>query len=413
MVAFGNPLDAGSATAVASASRRIVIFNWRDIRHPRAGGAEKVTHEIARRWVQWGHSVTLFCSQYPGAVAEESIDGVRVVRRGDQHTVHWEAYRYYPRLLRGNCDVILDEVNTIPFFAPLYAREPVIMFSHQLAREVWHYEAPFPVSALGYLAEPLYLQAYRRTPILTVSQSTHDDLRSWGLRGPSYIIPEAVDARPSEVLPGLDTKEPNLTLAFVGRVVPSKRVDHIVRALALIHRAGVTDAQLWIIGAWQDGYRRRLEDDLRALRLGRRVIFHGQVDEGTKEALLARAHVLVMTSVREGWGLAVTEANVLGTPAVVYDVPGLRDSTKRGETGLICSRNTPAGLAQNILSLHATPSRYAALRERAWSVARHFSWDRTAREAWQFIERICAAHEGRLGADGGADLSMQLPAGTS
>jgi glycosyltransferase involved in cell wall biosynthesis len=366
--------------------RRIVILNWRDITHPRAGGAERVTHEIARRWVAWGHQVTLFCASYQGAPSEDVLDGVRVIRRGRQQTVHWEAYRHYRRRLRGRYHVIIDEVNTMPFFAPLYASEPVIMFSHQLAREVWRYEAPFPLSAAGYVAEPLYLQAYRRTPIITVSPSTRDGLRELGLPGPYHVIPEAVDTRAPKALPSLDTKESPLTLAFVGRVVASKRVDHIVRALELIHHSGRTDAHLWIIGAWDERCYRRLSRLVAALGLGESVAFFGRVDDVTKEKLLARAHVLVMTSVREGWGLVVSEANALGTPAVVYDVPGLRDSTRDGQTGLVCRLNTPSALAQAILSLQAQPLLYARLREQAWVSVQELSWDRTAHAAWAAVE---------------------------
>lgn len=369
----------------AATCHRVLILNWRDITHPRAGGAEKVTHEIARRWVAWGHEVTVFCASYPGAAPEEMVDGVRVLRRGRQHTVHWEAYRYYRRHLRGRCDVILDEVNTIPFFAPLYASEPVLMFVHQLAREVWHYEAPFPLSTAGYIAEPLYLQAYRRTPVITVSASTRDDLRRLGLAGRCHIIPESVDTRALEELPPLSTKESGLTLAFVGRVVPSKRVDHIIRALAALRRAGV-ESRLWVIGSCDDVYRRVLDRRIADLRLGDDVTFWGYADRVTKEWMLARAHLLVMTSVREGWGLVVTEANRLGTPAVVYDVPGLRDSTRDGETGLVCDNTTPAALARAVAALWRDTDLYERLRHGAWAVAREYNWDRTAREAWLAVE---------------------------
>lgn len=379
--------DAGTTThgSVAVGQRHILILNWRDIAHPQAGGAEKVTHEIARRWVEWGHRVTMFCASYPGATAREVIDGVRVLRHGRQHTVHWEAYRYYQQQPRECYDVILDEVNTIPFFAPLYAREPVIMFVHQLAREVWRYEAPFPLSAVGYVAEPLYLQVYRRTPIMTVSESTQADLRRLGLRGPCRIIPEAVDTRALEWLPPLSSKESQLTLAFVGRIVPSKRVDHIVEALALLHHAG-TRAHLWVVGSWDRAYRQTLDRRIVSLGLGDYVRFWGYVDRATKERLLARAHILVMTSVREGWGLVVTEANRLGTPGVVYDVSGLRDSTRDNETGLICRRNTPSALAIAAASLWQDKAFYERLRDGAWVVAREFNWDRTAREAWRVVE---------------------------
>jgi glycosyltransferase involved in cell wall biosynthesis len=386
MLASRTAAVAERARPAPAQGRHVLILNWRDIAHQRAGGAERVTHEIARRWVAWGHRVTMFSASFPGAAPEEEIDGVRVVRRGRQQTVHWEAYRYYRQRLRGRCDLIIDEVNTIPFFAPLYAHEPVIMYSNQLAREVWRYEAPFPLSTLGYFAEPLYLQAYRRTPIMTISRSTEQDLRRLGLPGPYHVIPMSVDTRALVPLPALDSKQPELTLAFVGRVVPSKRVDHIVQALALVHRAGLARARLWIIGSWDEAYRRALDGRIAALGLREHVTFFGYVDAATKEGLLARAHVLVMTSVREGWGLVVSEANALGTPAIVYDVPGLRDSTRDGETGLVCRQKTPAGLAQAVLALHADAALYVRLRTRAWETAKELSWDQTARTAWKVVE---------------------------
>ncbi len=373
------------ATAMAG-RRRILILNWRDISHPRAGGAEKVTHEIARRWAQWGHHVTQFSALYPGAAPEEEIDGVRVLRAGRQATVHWEAFRGYRRRLLGCCDVIVDEVNTIPFFAPMYAREPVVMFCNQLAREVWHYEAPFPLGMVGYLAEPWYLQAYRRTPIITISDSTRSDLRRLGLRGPSTLIPMALDGPVATDLPSLEEKQEHLTLIFVGRVVPSKRVDHVIRALHYIHRRGHPEARLWIIGSCDDRYRRALEKLIAELSLGESVAFWGWVDEATKQRCLARAHVVVMTSVREGWGLAVSEANAVGTPGVVYDVPGLRDSTLHAQTGIVCTRNDPESLATSILALCGNRDYYARLRYAAWSMARQLTWDRTATQAWSAVQ---------------------------
>lgn len=366
---------------------RILIFNWRDISHPRAGGAERVTHEMARRWATWGHHVTLLTAAYPGASETDCLDGVQVIRRGGQTTVHWEAFRHYRRCLRGRCDVIIDEINTIPFFTPLYAREPVIMYNNQLAREVWRYEAPFPLSVMGYVAEPLYLQSYRRTPVMTISQSTADDLRELGLKGPCHIIPMATDTRPLTTLPSLETKEAELTLCFVGRVVPSKRVDHIIRALGQIHRAGHRDARLWLVGSWDEEYRCVLDRLAGDLGLSNHVTFFGKVDTATKETLLGRAHLFVMTSVREGWGLVVTEANAVGTPAVVYDVPGLRDSTRDGETGIVCRENTPLALARSILALHADRALYVRLRECAWKATHELGWERTAREAWDVVER--------------------------
>jgi len=77
---------------------------------------------------------------------------------------------------------------------------------------------------------------------------------------------------------------------------------------------------------------------------------------------------------------------VLGTPAIVYNVPGLRDSTRDGETGLVCQENHPSALAQAVASLHADAPLYARVRHRAWAMARELSWDQTARAAWDAVE---------------------------
>lgn len=377
---------AGAEIAAAAAKpRRILFLNWRDTRHPRAGGAENMTHKMARMWVAWGHQVTQFSAAFPGGAGEEVIDGVHIVRRGSQFTVHWEAFRYYERCVRGRCDLIIDEVNTIPFWAPVYAREPVLMYVHQLARNVWRYEAPFPLSMAGYAAEPLYLQPYRHVPIMTISQSTEDDLRHFGLRGPYHFVPQAVDTKLPQ-LPPPETKEASLTLLYVGRIVPSKQIHHIVEALGMVHRAGMTQARLWLIGWWDERYRRSLDGRIAALGLEQHVRFFGRLDPATKEDLIARAHIMVMTSIREGWGVVVTEANALGTISVVYNVHGLRDSTLDGETGIVCRQNTPAALAQSCMVLYADQAMYARLRQRAWELASQASWERTAGAAWDIIE---------------------------
>ncbi len=367
------------------AGRRVVIFNWRDITHPQAGGAERVTHEIARRWVRDGHEITLFAAAYPGAAPHDVIDGVSVVRRGSQTTVHLAARRYYEANWCGRCDLVIDEVNTIPFFAPLYVHEPVLMLNHQLAREVWMFEAPFPLNIIGFASEPLYLQVYRHSPVMTISRSSLNSLSALGFHGPFYIIPMAVDTAAFAALPSLETKDDGLVLIFVGRVVPSKRVHDIVRALGRLHASGRTEARLWIVGGWDDVYRRSLTRLIGSLGLTEAVTFFGRVDVVTKEDLMRRAHLCVMASIREGWGLVVTESARLGTPSVVYDVPGLRDSTIDGVTGRVCAP-TPKAMATSIASLTAAPEAYNQMRRVAWETASTLNWDETAHTAWRAVE---------------------------
>jgi glycosyltransferase involved in cell wall biosynthesis len=136
-------------------------------------------------------------------------------------------------------------------------------------------------------------------------------------------------------------KEPVPTVVFIGRLSANKRPGHAIRAFGLVRRQ-MPDAVMWVIGRGPQEARLR-----RAAGPG--VIFFGHVPEEEKRERLARAHVLVATSVREGWGLVVTEAAASGTVAIGYDVPGLRDSI--GVSGGILTRADPVSLAAGLLGL--------------------------------------------------------------
>jgi glycosyltransferase involved in cell wall biosynthesis len=368
---------------------RLLILNWRCPVHPRAGGAEVLTLRVAERLAQWGHTVTWFAAAFPGAAREDMINGVRVVRAGSQAIVHLCAWRWYQRHGHGQFDRVVDEINTIPFFAQRYADCPTIALINQLAREVWWYEAPLPLAAAGYALEPYYLRPYQQAPVMTISASSAETLRAIGLRGRVDILPMATDFASEPVLPAQIEKESEWTLICLGRVVASKRIDHAVRALPFLAAQGFP-ARLWVVGAIEARTQRALEGLAGRLGMAGRVTFWGRVDEAQKRALLRKAHALVACSVREGWGLMVTEANRVGTPAVVYPVPGLRDSTQHDVTGLVSERAAPDSLARSIVQLLSDPARYARLREAAWAHAGRLNWDETARRFLAAVESAAA-----------------------
>lgn len=357
-------------------------MNWRCPANPRAGGAEAVTFEIARRLVQRGDSVEWFSASFPGAPAEETLDGVRIVRAGRQWTVHWSAFRHYKGKLAQRFDVVVDEVNTIPFFTPLWSDVPAVMFIFQLAREVWWYESKFPVNALGFLAEPHYLKPYRHLPAITISASTSSDLRHLGFKAPITIIPAGVE--PITELPTGKTANP--TFLYVGRLAPSKRVTDIVRAFAIFHRS-VDSARLCLIGGGSPAYVSELRALARTLGIHENVRFAGHVSTLEKHGEMAAAHILLLASAREGWGLVVTEANAFGTPAVAYDVPGLRDSIHDRETGLLV-QPSPAALASAMIRLWQDPALYQRLSVAAMAWSGTLSFEQTATD---FRAAIAAA----------------------
>jgi glycosyltransferase involved in cell wall biosynthesis len=298
---------------------------------------------------------------------------VRIVRSGRQWTVHWSAFRRYRGKLSRRFDVVVDEVNTIPFFTPLWSDVPTVMFIHQLAREVWWYESAFPLSVLGFLAEPIYLRPYRNAPVITVSASTEHDLRRLGFKGSITIIPEGIEA----VANHAQTKSVDPRFLYVGRIAPSKRIGHIIKALALFRDATGTGT-LCLVGAGSNKYQQSLIKLSEQLGVADSVVFRGRVTSSEKYRLMAAAHSILLTSVREGWGLVVSEANACGTPAVVYDVPGLRDSVQHELTGLVVSP-TPADLASAMIRLTSDPDLYRRLAAEAYRWSTTLSFDESTR----------------------------------
>jgi glycosyltransferase involved in cell wall biosynthesis len=274
----------------------------------------------------------------------------------------------------GDFDVVVDEINTLPFFAPLYARKPVVTLICQLAREVWFFEAPWPVAVAGYVAEPAYLQVYRRCPILTISESSADSIRHIGLRGPIDVMPMAIDQyAPPAPLP-LSSRED--AIVMVGRVTKSKRIDHVIRSLAELQDGPLAGTRLVVVGGGDERVKSDLMRLATSLGAAARVRWEGYADEETKRRILRTARAIVMTSAREGWGLVVSEANLAGTPAVVYDIPGTRDSVLDGITGIRCAPS-PGALAESLTALAGDAHRYAAMCSAAQTFARTLTWDAT------------------------------------
>ncbi len=313
------------------------------------------------------------------------MDGIRIVRAGRQWTVHWNAFMHYRGSIRGRFDVVVDEINTIPFFTPLWAGIPTLTLIYQLAREVWWYESVFPISAVGYALEPIYLRVYRKAPAITISKSTEQDLRKLGFQGQITITPIGIE--PVGATQAVKASTP--TFLYVGRLAPSKRIGHMLQALAQFRQATGT-GRLWLAGTGSDQYHRALANEARSLHVEDEVVFCGRVSEQEKHRLMTEAHALLMTSVREGWGLVVTEANACGTPAIVYDVPGLRDSVRDQSTGLVVPPQ-PEHLANAMIRLTTDAGLYLRLAHegRRWSST--LSFDEAARQVEQALEGTAVA----------------------
>lgn len=352
---------------------KILMFSWKDIKNPAAGGAEVMTWEILKEMVCRGHKVTLFTSRYLlETPAHETVDGVEVYRAGGRFGVYFWAIVYYFKIFRGQYDVVIDQVNTVPFFTPLFVAEKKVAFFPQLARELWFYETRFPINLMGFLLEPFFLFFYRAVTAITISRSSLNDLKRFGIQR-TVVVPVVGEIGP---LKNLGEPPPGFNVGFVGRMVPGKRTLDAVEAFALLVKQ-IPEARLFLIGRGSESYRNKIRERVKDLGISGCVKILCNVTEEEKLRTVSKLHVLLVTSVKEGWGLVVTEAGSLGVPAVVYNVDGLRDSVQDQKTGLVCPRNTPAELAKLAVSLFHDGALYRRLRQNAWEDSKNYTPDKT------------------------------------
>ena len=353
---------------------RILILNWRDLTHPRAGGAELVTMEHAKGWVKRGHAVTLLTGWY-GGKKEETIDGIHIVRRAGSLTIY--LYVVFYVLLNGKSfDVIVDEAHGFPYFSPIFTKTPVVLFIHEIAGEIWDYMFPFPKNVIGKMLESFYFRLYRKCYVWTDAPSTVDELVGRGIpRDRCLAIPCPIVADKKLLVhhePGTKNQEP--TYLFVSRVVRMKGIEEVIKAFSFIAREQ-PKSKLWIVGGGEDAYVNELKTMISEYGIEKNVVLFGMVSEKKKYELMARAHLLLHASVKEGWGLVVLEAASVGTPSVVYNVPGLCDVVQHGKTGVVVMNNSPQDMAREAVALYHNKKLYSRFQKDGVQWANSFKWN--------------------------------------
>ena len=362
---------------------RFLMLNWRDPKNPQAGGAERVTLAYLLALIRRGHDVVWFANDFPGAPAAEDFQGIKIIRGGGKGSSVLKARQWCRRQPR--FDLVIDQHHGIPWFAPWWANTNCVAYIHEVLGPIWNSFYPWPVSVLGQWQERWTHTFYGRVPFWTPSESTRMVLAEHGVRD-IHVFPNGTDATPLAALEPKRIETP-LRLVTVSRLAPNKRVDHALRALKRLLEEKV-EARLTIVGTGDTAA--ALKQTARELGVSGRVEFAGQLNEAAKNEQLRRAHFLVHTSVREGWGLNVIEANALGTPAIVYPVGGLVDSTVHNETGLVTPDETPAAVAAAVLSILSAPEKYAALRVNAWNRSKTFAWDKVVEPVCDWLEKEAA-----------------------
>ena len=364
---------------------RILFVNWRDIKNPEAGGAEVHLHAIAGRIAAKGHDVTVLASEFPGSVPEEAVDGVRVVRKGGKFTFNFHVPGAIRRLAREKpFDIVVDDINKIPFYTPLYVRGPLLALAHHLFAGTIFLEAAFPIALYVYAGEALIPPVYRRTRFVVVSESTRRELMEKGIPEANIdIVYNAVDHTKYKPSAGPKPAEP--VIGYVGRIKRYKKVDHLLEAMKIV-LDHLPEARLMLAGSGD--YLPALVALAGRLGIADHVEFMGFVGDDAKIAMLQRAHVVVNPSSKEGWGVTVIEANACGAPVIASDVPGLRDAVVDGKTGFLVPFGDVKACAGRMLEVLKDDSLRTRLSEAALAHARSFNWDDSATALLKIIDEV-------------------------
>ncbi|MCZ6775488.1 MAG: glycosyltransferase family 4 protein [Ignavibacteria bacterium] len=364
---------------------RILIINWQDIKNPLGGGAEVHLHEIFSRIARMGHDVTLYCSSFHGALSEENLDGIRVIRKGGRHLFNFQVpLGYHSRFKREKFDIVIDDMNKIPFFTPLFVKEPVYGIAHHLFGKSIFLETNLVIGSYVYQMERAAISLYRRRkiPFMVVSPSTQQEMLDHGFPLSDLpIVSNCVDHNVYRKT-GIP-KNPTPLIGYFGRLKKYKSVDHLLRALPDVLRQ-VPDLRLIVIGEGDD--RPRLEALVRELGLQNVVEFTGFVSQERKVELLQQMWLKVAPSSKEGWGLTVLEANACGTPVVASNVPGLRDAVKDNETGLLFPYGDVLALSRTTTLLLKDEKLRNRLTQNAIQWSNEFDWEVVAKAALRLLE---------------------------
>jgi len=364
---------------------KIFVINWQCIKNPSGGGAEVHFHEIFKRIASKGHDVTLFCSKFEGAEDEEIIDGIKHIRKGSRSLFNFYVKKaYLDKFRKENYDIVIDDINKIPFYTPRYVKEPLLAISHHFFGKSIYRETNFVSGSYVYFSEKLVDYIYKKTPFAVVSQSTLDEFVERGFNPELFsIVPNAIT---QELFPmKVSEKYVQPTVTYFGRLKKYKSVDHLVRAFAKVKKE-IPEAQLHFLG--RGDFRSYLEELANKLGIEDSTKFFGFVSEEDKIKYLSLAHCAVNTSMKEGWGITNIEANACGTPVISSDVPGLKDSILKSESGLLYEYGNIGELAQILIKVLKDNSFREYLSEGAVRWAKTFSWDKSAELMLEKIKQV-------------------------
>lgn len=360
----------------------IAFLNWRDTRNPEGGGSEVYVEHMAEGLAAAGHQVTIVCAAHDRAPSREVRNGVTYLRHGSKAGVYLRTFLAVALRRLGHVDLYVDVQNGVPFWARLVTRAPVLMLVHHVHREQWPVVYPGLTGRIGWMLESRVApRLFRRCPYVAVSQATRAELVELGVDAERVRV---VRNGSEPVHAEIDDRAAEPTMIVLGRLVPHKQVEHAVDALAAVRR-DLPDARLVIVGDgwWHD----ELVAYVRRAGLEDAVTFTGFLDDADKHHHLAQAWLMLLPSLKEGWGLVVGEAARHRVPTVAYaSAGGTTESVHHGVTGMLADDRHDLIAKARVLMTHDDVRE--DLGAGAFRSVTSYTWDEAARAFADVVEPL-------------------------
>ncbi|GJM61999.1 glycosyltransferase family 1 protein [Persicobacter diffluens] len=294
-----------------------------------------------------------------------------------------------PRLLN-KADMIFFPHFNVPFFLPL--NRNIFVTIH----DVFHLDNPDLFSKVKYwYAKLLYWNAVKKaTHIFTVSEFSKERLiyHFPQAKGKITTVYNGVNVSAFQSATPLESSDferlsiPDKYLLFVGNVKPHKNLKGLLEAYALLPEAIKATYPLVIVGK-KDGF--LTGDDIlpviEKLGLMSNIHFTGYVADEDLYRIYKSAHLFVFPSLYEGFGLPPMEALASGVPAVVSDIPVLREVY--GDHVLYADAANPTVFAEAILKGISEEALRTACLNGKEQLFDKYNWEITAQKMIAIIER--------------------------
>lgn len=363
---------------------KILIINWRDIKHPNSGGSEIYFYEIAKRLVRNGHEVVWLTSGFKNSKEIDNYNGIKFIRTGRKFSMYFMIPLKYLFNLRKNFDIIIDVENGIPFFSPVYKmnkNSKVILHIHHIHKDVWFRELPKILAEIGWCLERKIMPLiYKNCDIITLSESSKKQIikNKISKKKNIYVINPGVKKYKLNKIK--KTKEPSIL--FLNRIKKYKGLETLLNAIKILQDQGIY-FKTKIAGSGED--LKKIKKLSLNLKL-KNIDFLGRITEKEKIRLMQESWIFVNPSMKEGWGIVNIEASYCGTLVIGSNVDGIRDSVLNNKSGLLFKERDAKDLAEKIKQVLESKSKKQRLSKEAKKWASNFSWDKCFKEYEKIIK---------------------------